>query len=201
VPVNRSSRRFALAAPLSLASTIGCAGAPRPPLEEPPRTYREALRRSEAAGAALAPGSAAERRALERLQHALSDFKAPDLRERLRDAYAEEVWFDDTLKTIEGRDALELYLAASADALLEGTVEFLGWSRDDRGNYLLRWEMRLRFAKLAGGEPKVSIGVSHLRFDAAGRAVLHQDFWDSAGGLWEHVPGLGALLRYAKRRL
>jgi hypothetical protein len=163
--------------------------------------YREALLRREAAGVPLAPGSAAERRAIGRFQSALADFKASDFRDRIRDAYAESVWFDDTLKTIEGRDALERYFAASAEALLAGTVEFLGWTRDDRGNYFLRWEMRLRFAKLAGGEPKVSIGVSHVRFDAEGRVVMHQDFWDSASGLWEHVPGIGALLRFAKRRL
>jgi hypothetical protein len=61
--------------------------------------------------------------------------------------------------------------------------------------------MRLRFLKLAGGEEKRSIGMSHVRFDADGRVELHQDFWDSAAGLWEHVPGLGGLLKLAKRRL
>jgi hypothetical protein len=178
---------------------VGCASAPV--AEEIPMTYREASRALEARGVQLAPGSDEERRALERFQKALSDFKAPDFSDRLRAAYAEEVWFNDTLKTIAGPDALQRYLAASADALRAGTVEFLGWTADGRGNYFLRWEMRLRFVKLAGGEEQRSIGMSHVRFDADGRVVLQQDFWDSAAGLWEHVPGLGGLLRLAKRRL
>lgn len=164
-------------------------------------TYRETLSALEARGVLLAPGSETERRALERFQHALSDFKAPDFRARVRGAYAESAWFHDTLKQLAGRDAVERYFAASAEALHSGLVEPLGWTSDGRGNYFLRWEMRLRFKRLAGGEEQRSIGMSHLRFDADGRVVLHQDFWDSAAGLWEHVPGLGGLLRLAKRRL
>lgn len=184
---------------LLVATTAGCASAPA--AEEIAMPYLETVRALEARGPQLAPGSAAERRALERFQSALSDFKAPDFRQRVRDAYAETVWFNDTLKSVEGRDAVEAYLAASADALHEGRVEPLGWTSDGQGNYFLRWEMRLRFKRLAGGEERRSIGMSHVRFDAEGRAVLHQDFWDSAAGLWEHVPGIGGLLRLAKRRL
>ena len=43
--------------------------------------------------------------------------------------------------------------------------------------------------------------MSHIRFGADGKVVLHQDFWDSSGGLFEHVPGLGWMLRKAKARL
>jgi limonene-1,2-epoxide hydrolase len=191
-------RLVALVTPL-VAATAGCASAPA--AQEIPMTYRDVSRALEARGVQLAPGSDAERRALERFQQALADFKSPDFRARLRDAYAEGVWFNDTLKTLTGRDAVESYLAASSDALRAGTVEFLGWTADGRGNYFLRWEMRLRFKRLAGGDEQVSIGMSHVRFDADGRVVLHQDFWDSAAGLWEHLPGLGGVLRFAKRRL
>lgn len=41
----------------------------------------------------------------------------------------------------------------------------------------------------------------HVRFDAAGQVVLHQDFWDSAGGLFKQVPALGWMLRRAKSSL
>lgn len=197
--VTTSRRGLAPLLSLLVATTAGCATAPV--AEEIPMPYLDTLRTLEAHGAQLAPGSAAERRALERFQRALSDFKAPDFRARVRDAYAEAVWFNDTLKSVEGRDAVERYLAASAEALHAGRVEPLGWTSDGQGNYFLRWEMRLRFKRLAGGEERRSIGMSHVRFDAEGRAVLHQDFWDSAAGLWEHVPGLGGLLRLAKRRL
>lgn len=48
---------------------------------------------------------------------------------------------------------------------------------------------------------KRSVGMSHIRFDADGKVILHQDFWDSTGGLFEHVPGLGWMLRSVKSRL
>jgi hypothetical protein len=31
--------------------------------------------------------------------------------------------------------------------------------------------------------------------------VLHQDYWDSAAGLFEHVPVVGRLIRTVKSRL
>jgi hypothetical protein len=41
--------------------------------------------------------------------------------------------------------------------------------------------------------------MSRVRFDAGGRVVLHQDYWDSASGLFEHVPVLGGLIRAVKK--
>lgn len=43
--------------------------------------------------------------------------------------------------------------------------------------------------------------MTHIRFDSEGKVILHQDFWDSTGGLFEHVPALGWMLRRAKKRL
>ena len=41
----------------------------------------------------------------------------------------------------------------------------------------------------------------HLRFNDAGQVVLHQDFWDSSQGFFEHVPILGAMIRWVRNRL
>ena len=69
------------------------------------------------------------------------------------------------------------------------------------GNYYFRWQMTIRFKRLARGEEQRSIGMTHVRFDPEGKVVLHQDFWDSAAGLFEHVPVLGWMLRRVKQRL
>ncbi len=163
-------------------------------------SYLETLERLQAAGAALEPGSPEERRAVERFQALLADFKAPDFRDRIADVYAVDVYFNDTLKTVRGAAALEEYLGASGDALELGTVEFLDLVVQD-GNYYFRWLMTLRFKRFARGGEHRSVGMTHVRFDADGKVVLHQDFWDSAGGLFEHVPALGWLIRRAKKRL
>lgn len=162
--------------------------------------YLETARRLAAQGETLARGSAAEREAIERFQALLGNFKGPRFRERVREVYAEEVWFNDSLKTVRGVDELERYLGRSADALDSGTVEFLGLTAEN-GDYFFRWRMSLAFAKLDRGTIHESVGMSHVRFDREGRVVLHQDFWDSTNGLFEHVPALGWLLRKVKRGL
>ena len=43
--------------------------------------------------------------------------------------------------------------------------------------------------------------ISQLRFDGDGRVAFHQDFWNAADGLYEHLPLLGNLIRRVKRRL
>jgi hypothetical protein len=45
-----------------------------------------------------------------------------------------------------------------------------------------------------------TVGVTHLRFDEAGRIILHQDFWDSAEGLYRHIPVLGSLIGVIRGR-
>jgi hypothetical protein len=162
--------------------------------------YLETLSTLEEAGAPLEGGSAEERRAIESFQALLSDFKAPDFGRRIPEVYAEDVFFNDTLKTVRGVEEVQEYLTATADAIDKGTVEFLDVVSDN-GNYYFRWAMTIRFKRFARGQDKRSVGMTHVRFDSAGKVVLHQDFWDSAGGLFEHVPALGWMLRRVKRGL
>ncbi len=183
-----------------LITSTACSAAPRGGLEDHWMEYLETLRPLEVDDAAPEPGSEEERRAVERFQSLLSDFKAPDFRPRIRGVYAENVFFNDTLKTVRGVDEVEAYLAASAEAIEKGTVEFLDLAVKD-GNYYFRWVMTIRFKRFARGEDKRSLGMTHVRFDRQGKVVLHQDFWDSSGGLFEHVPVLGWMLRRAKKRL
>lgn len=149
----------------------------------------------------LAEGSPQEREALERFAGFFSSF-APDRAERLLPlTYAEDVWFDDTLKTLSGRDGLAHYLRESAQAVEDCRVELLEHTRTAQGEYLLRWRMQIRFKRLRRGVDTWSVGISHLRFDADGRVVYQQDYWNAADGLFQHVPLLGALIRAVKRRL
>lgn len=199
IPSARWICAFSVLAGLLIAFTA-CSAAPRGGLEDPSMEYLETLRSLAAEGVTFEHDSEEEHRAIERFQDLLSDFKAPDFRSRIREVYAEGVFFNDTLKTVRGVDQVEEYLAASAEAIDKGTVEFEDVVAAD-GNYYFRWVMTLRFKRFARGEDKRSVGMTHVRFDAAGKVVLHQDFWDSTGGLFEHVPVLGWMLRRAKKGL
>ena len=134
------------------------------------------------------------------VQDLLSDFKAPDFGERITQVYAEDVYCNYTIKTVHGVENVQEYLTATGEAIDKGTVEFLDVVTAN-GNYYFRWAMTIRFKRFARGQDKRSVGMTHVRFDAAGKVVLHQDFWDSAGGLFEHVPALGWMLRRAKKGL
>jgi hypothetical protein len=152
-------------------------------------------------GSPLVAGSAAEADALARFRAFFASF-APDKVERLLAAtYAEDVWFNDTLKTLEGRAALGPYLRESAEAVEDCRVEVHEICGNGAGDYYARWSMVIRFRRFHRGRDTHSIGMSHLRFDRDGRVVLHQDFWNAADALYQYVPLLGAGIRAIKRRL
>ncbi len=162
--------------------------------------YLDLARELATQGSTLEPGSPLERQAIERFQGLLSDFKALDFRSRIAEVYAADAFFNDTLKTVHGAAAIESYLAHSAQAVDGATVDFLSVVSNS-GDYYFRWAMKIRFKQFARGEDKHSVGMSHIRFDSEGKVVLHQDFWDSTGGFFEHLPALGWMLRRVKKAL
>jgi hypothetical protein len=112
--------------------------------------------------------------------------------------YAEDVWFNDTLKTLRGRDEVLAYFLKTT-----GHVDSFGAVVDDvavsGANAYVRWTMDVRFK--GAGEPVRTVGMTLLRFDREGRVVLHQDFWDPAAGFYEHLPVLGPAMRWIKSRI
>jgi len=68
-------------------------------------------------------------------------------------------------------------------------------------NYYFRWTMETRMKHLARGKTIRTIGVTLVRFDPEGRVLLHQDFWDSAQGVWDQVPVLGSVIRWIQSQL
>lgn len=148
----------------------------------------------------VAPGSAQEKAAIERFRDLFSDFSPEPVRRKVRAAYSADVWFNDTLKTVRGADALESYLVSSAGSVESCTFEHADLSSHD-GEYYFRWRMHIRFKRFQKGKVNNSIGMSHVRFDRDGKVVYQQDYWDSAAGLFEQVPVLGGVIRAIKRRL
>ena len=141
-----------------------------------------------------------EQQAKERFLHFFSELSEERVRSRIRDTYAGDVHFNDTLKDVHGIERLEEYLVDSASAVESCTVELkdLAVSDDD---YYFRWTMDIRFKRFKKGTTTRSIGMSHLRFDENGKIAFHQDYWDSSSGLFEHLPLIGTLIRAVKARL
>jgi hypothetical protein len=150
---------------------------------------------------APAAGSTAETAALETFSAFFSSF-APDRIERLLSkTYSADVYFNDTLKSIRGSAALQHYLQESAAAVEDCRVTIEDTTRTREGDYLVRWKMMIRFKRFRRGVDTWTVGMSHLRFDEQGRVAYHQDYWNAADGLYEHIPVLGWMIRAIKRRL
>ena len=67
----------------------------------------------------------------------------------------------------------------------------------DGDQAMLGWNFHLRLR----GRDIVVRGVSHLRFDAGGKVVLHRDYWDAAEELYAKQPLLGSLMNFLRRKL
>lgn len=135
------------------------------------------------------------RRATGRFAALYSDLSPESVQNRVRETYAPGAWFNDTVSTEVGIDAIERYLLKTARGAMEikATVQDVAVSGSD---CYVRWSMEVRTKSLAGGKPTVTEGVSQLRFDEQGRIVLHQDFWNPAAGIYQHLPLIGPGIRY-----
>lgn len=182
-----------------LALCAGCASVE--PSGDSVRAYQAALDSTTARKtAALKKGSAEEKAAVARFQDFFATMTAESVRTKTRQVYAEQAWFNDTLKTLTGAAAIEAYFLTTTTNMESMTVRFDDVA-ESSGDYYFRWVMDVKLKKLRKGETLRSVGVTHVRFDEQGRVVMHQDYWDAAAGLFEHVPMLGGAIRAIKKRL
>ena len=153
--------------------------------------------------ATVAAGSEAEAAALKTWKTALAEltFSTEDQKAMLKDTYADQVFFNDTLKTLRSGAAVEAHLLATADMLSSGSVKCVSEMRDDNGDYYVRWEMSYAGPKLNSGNPIVTVGMTQLRFNEQGRVIFHQDYWDSSTGVFEHIPMVGGLVKFVRGRM
>lgn len=175
-----------------------CRTAPR--VTDSAAGFRAAL--SEFAGRPnLASGSDAERSAIARFERFLGTLTADSARNQTTNVYAPDCFFNDTLKTLRGATNLQSYFVATAENAESVTATFDDATRSGDGLYYFRWVMDTRLKKVAQGETIRTLGITVVRFDELGRVLIHQDYWDSAVGLWDHVPAIGYGIRAIKARL
>ena len=180
---------FAVAVICALSWSLTRPAAPRPFVD----AYHEALRTHVGVQDAIQPGLAA-------FEHAYADLTHPQLGERIRSLYAERLYFNDSLKTFHDRDDLIVYMTATGNMLERSEVDVERVIRDG-ADVFVRWTMRFTASALGDPVTSESVGMSHLRFDRQGRIVLHQDFWDSAAGLYRNLPVIGYALEKVDERM
>ena len=133
-------------------------------------------------------------------ENVYQDLAAPGIGDAIEAVYAPVLFFNDTVHTITDRDNLRTYMAQTGSNLTESQVEIHQVLRDE-ADVFVRWTMRFVIGE---GDDRIesnSIGMTHLRFNAQGQVILHQDYWDSASALYAHLPIVGMVLRMAQDRL
>jgi steroid delta-isomerase len=122
---------------------------------------------------------------------------SPATVDRVPDFYAANAEFKDPFNEVRGTEAIARifgHMFSQVDA-----PRFVIGSRFGGGDgVMLLWDFHFR---TRGRRPQAICvrGASHLRFDAAGKVVLHRDYWDAAEELYAKLPVLGALMRYLQR--
>jgi len=135
------------------------------------------------------------------IEAGLEDFAAvygelthPEIGRRVARLYADPMYFNDSLKTFQSLQPLVEYMETTSRMLDESSVEVQQVIRDGN-DVFVRWTMTFASSAMGKKISSESVGMTHLRFDPDGRVVLHQDFWDSAAGLYRHLPVVGYALK------
>ena len=112
--------------------------------------------------------------------------------------YTQEIRFVDPLHSIEGLPRLKAYCRE-----LYSNVGYCGFVFGDeiihRHEAYLQWVMEFSHPRLNGGGAIFLPGVSCLKF--ADKVSFHRDYYDAGAMLYEHIPVMGSIVRWLKRRL
>jgi limonene-1,2-epoxide hydrolase len=118
---------------------------------------------------------------------------------RLDEFYAPDVLFRDPVSEIRGIAGIRAYYSRMYENVL--SIRFDFDKEVGQGDEVFApWVMHLRHKSIEGGREIVVPGVSHIRF-ANGKAVYHRDYFDMGAFIYEHVPVIGAGVRYVKRKV
>lgn len=137
------------------------------------------------------------------LQRFARDFASLDASnlDRLGLLYADDIHFSDPLHDVHGLTELRRYFEQLYANVSQLDFDFSGFDQVQDGQGYLRWTMRYRHPRLQGGAPITLQGCSLLLWNAEGKVVRHQDFFDAGALLYEHIPLLGCVIRWLRRRL
>ena len=114
--------------------------------------------------------------------------------------YAQDAYFDDTLKVLTGRDQIAEYMERSLGATTGVTVEIKDVAYGE-SDFYYRWTMKIFFKSLNKRNPGVSDGMSQIRYTKNGLIALHRDFWDAASGIFGYLPVFRSAIPWVKGKL
>ncbi|AGL86857.1 MULTISPECIES: nuclear transport factor 2 family protein [Pseudomonas] len=136
------------------------------------------------------------------LQRFARDFASLDKHnlQRLDQLYSEDIQFTDPLHEVNGLPRLRHYFAELYANVSELRFDFHGIDTCGEGQGYLRWTMSYRHPRLRAGQLVRVAGCSHLHW-RDDKVYRHRDYFDAGALLYEHLPVLGTVIAWLKRRL
>lgn len=119
--------------------------------------------------------------------------------QRLGQLYSDDVLFRDPLHEVRGLPALQRYFAEMYANVGRLDFDFHSFDQVCDGEGYLRWTMHFRHPRLRGGAPISVDGCSHLLW--WDKVYQHRDYFDAGAMLYEHLPLMGGVIAWLKRRL
>lgn len=117
----------------------------------------------------------------------------------LETLYSDEITFRDPLHHIQGLRALTAYFAQLYANARDIRYNISSADEVMPGQGYLRWTLQFSHPRLSRGQPITVQGCSYLQWHD--RVHFHQDYFDAAALLYEHVPVMGGAIRWLKGRL
>lgn len=109
--------------------------------------------------------------------------------------------FQDPLVKLHSSKAIKRYYANMYENVQHIHFAFIDENSADN-HTTLEWRMTLTAENFNGGKPVVVDGVSVIKFGGKeGKAVYHRDYFDLGEFVYEGLPLVGGIIRYAKRKM
>jgi steroid delta-isomerase len=124
----------------------------------------------------------------------------PESVARFGEFYAESAWFKDPFNEVRGLPAIQRIFTHMFSQVAEPRF-VITEQVVDAGGVMLVWEFYFRVERWGRAEAMILRGVSHLKFDDAGKVIFHRDYWDTAEELYMKLPVLGTLMRGLRKAL
>ncbi|WP_158279872.1 nuclear transport factor 2 family protein [Coraliomargarita sinensis] len=147
-----------------------------------------------------AEGSDSEAEMLNRVRALFTNYTEENLRENVTRVYAEEVYFRDAFKQFARSTEIRDYFVHGLKPLKAAEFEFRRIIRSG-DEFYIDWLMRLDFEKTPDGSWEESIGMTHMRFNADGKIIFHQDYWDPTDIVYKRIPVAKQLINFVKKKM
>lgn len=136
------------------------------------------------------------------LQGFARDFASLDKHnlERLNSLYSPDIEFTDPLHQVHGLPRLRDYFGELYANVSQLHFDFSGFDQVEDGQGYLRWTMSYRHPRLNAGQTIQVEGCSHLLW-RNGRVYRHRDYFDAGALLYQHLPIIGRVIAWLKRRI